>query len=286
MSGSWPPRAQIRARWPYYAAPLALPVLVTVAGLVFGSRPLVAFGGFVLFLLAFMLFALVDQLVRLIRWVTAPAVTSDDSDEPRLLHGFKTAFALVGALPLQAAMLLRGACLALAMWIVEIHVMLCCGTLQEFIDESRTTAILSAASLLLAGIDTAKGKSIATPGMAGSILAVGGYFVFLRDYFLLGAAMGSTEGFEAMRAFLASPLWFLDPTTRMGVLQGLLLPGALGSLAVYILFIAAGGLFYHASRKSRNADLRSVGIAFGAAALWFASLPLCLLALLVLRLAT
>lgn len=284
MSGSRPPRPHIRARWPYYAAALTLPVLVTVVGLVLGSRPLVAIGGFVLFLLAFALFALVEQLVRLIRWVTTPAVTSDDLAEPGLLHGFKTALALVGALPLQAAVLVRGACLALAMWIVEVHVVLCCGTFQEFIDESRTTAILSAASLLLAGIDTAKGKSIATPGIAGSILAVGGYFAFLRDYFVLGAAMGSTERFEATRAFLASPLWFLDPTTRMGILQGLLLPDALGSLAVYMLFIAAGGFFYQASRKSRNADLRSFGIALGATALWFASLPLCLLALLVLRL--
>lgn len=187
-------------------------VALTIFGLVTNNTRPIAFGGFLLLIPSFVLFAGADTLLRRLKDVRASLRfnrlrASLDARSNEILD-------FLASLPSGATLLIRAFFLSASFWIVDLFVALCSGGLPAFADQARKNTAMTMVSLMVSVLDATRGKSVQHPGWLSKLLAIFGSVQFYRGFYLLGAAMLGTETFRAVEYLFSNPFWFLSLEAR------------------------------------------------------------------------
>lgn len=255
-------------------SPFLLCALVTVAGLVAHSIPLISSAGLALFLILFHLFAFADRIIKF-----AEGIRDERRNRrrrvrqagPGTAQAFVVIFSAVGALPLRAAVVIRAVLLSSAVWVVGLYESLAQGGVHQAVDDWGFSAAQTVLSVSLGTLDSARGKTIERPGWATRVLSVWGYFQLLRGLVILFCGVQGPDPLFTMRDFLSHPLWFTDPWIKSEMLR-LSVEMGLGFTALVFLFVpimlfitGLKGLF------SEIADAQNFSLGMLIMSLWFLS---------------
>jgi hypothetical protein len=255
-------------------SPFILCALVTSVGLVVHSIPLISGAGLAFFFILFHLFAFADRIIKF-----AENIRDQHRNRHRrarqvgsgIAQAFVVIFSAVGALPLQAAIMVRAILLSSAVWVVGLYESLAQGGVHQAVDDWGFSAVQTVLSLSLGALDSARGKTIERPGWATRVLSVWGYFQLLRGLVILFCGVQGPEPLFTMRDFLSHPLWFTDPWIK-GEMLRLSVEMGLGFTALLFLFVpivvfitGLKGLF------SEIADAQNFSLSMLMMSMWFLS---------------
>ncbi len=135
-----------------FLSPILAIVLLTVLGLIIRSRLLISICGLVLFFALFWLFIFANRLSQFLE-VFRGARSLTTRDSRRRLETLRK-------VSLRLALFIRGFFLSASLWVVALYLSLCEGGISAFLDQIRSNLAASVVAMVLAGIDTARGKSI------------------------------------------------------------------------------------------------------------------------------
>lgn len=182
---------------------VGIPAALTIVGVVFRSRALLAVVGVSIYFVLFVLFIAVGKLLRPIRSLIAE------------FGGENRGSTAIVDLLLRFEIMSRGLFLTLGLWTVHFYRYLIDRFADSVLVPDDLSSILqknvglSIAAMGAAAVDTMRGRDLWNDqGIPTRLLTFSGAFGFLRNLMLLAAAMDWEHRYWAVRAVLSDPLWF------------------------------------------------------------------------------
>lgn len=188
---------------------LAIAVL-TIVGLAIRSPQLISICGIILFFILFWGFTFAH---RMSEWLKSlhKAGFFHTRDARKTID-------LIAQVSIRFALVIRGFFLSASFWIVDLYLSLCQGGITPFVDQIRGNLISTVLALALAGIDTARDKSVDRQGLPTRVMSTWGYFQFFRNFILLVSA-SQPEFFHKLNLLLSHPVWFLESPLKYQILR-------------------------------------------------------------------
>jgi hypothetical protein len=178
-------------------------VLTILTTLMHGTRLLCALG----LIWTFVLFGIFALVSRLEEWFLDLSESLGDLPFRTILTSF---FHLCS----QYSILIRGAALALSMWIVDGYLALAQGGIHKLAEEFPRTLMGTLCDTTLVLTDTLRGKSVDQPGWPTKFLSIGGGFLFFKNGWLLLNGLEGADALSRASAVYSNPFWIFDSEAR------------------------------------------------------------------------
>jgi|GEM_PF-3660771 len=270
------------------ASPLIVSIVLVGAGLASHHTEPIGAAGFLLLFICFNAFAFADRFLKRMRAFRAGKsfdrlAAFFDSRTRHLIE-------MLATLPIESAVLIRGAFLSLSFWIVDLFVALCDGGISSFFEQINKNILLSVLSLVVASFETVRGKSISRPGFLTRAMSTLGAFQFFRGLYLLGGATLGREVFTGLKQYLSNPLWFIFAEERYVTFNSMRTIGLgwtlmfFGIMQLFMLFPSLK--FLLEPRTEDNIDGKNFALAIVLMSCWLLTLPIFEVGLLIYLLVT
>lgn len=263
--------------------------LVAIIGTLIGWVEMVCFGGFLVSLPFFILFAFADRFVAFLRLIEKGELSLDYfAPDARLSKEARGVLLTISHGAKHVGLAVRAVTFGVAAGVVESTVSLVEDGISGVFGGFNEMVVTGAASITLACIDLARGRTIGTPGLPGRILAVAGALQFYRALLILMFGWNGARSFAGAHAMLTNPLWFVYPQSLHTVLVfvfDLGIPYAFAFFVLFpVLFYCVGRDGYDRPTTDDNRDSKHFALAMVIFACWvgfcgFVSLAIFLLAL-------